>query len=136
MSTCAWTSFTRLRYHHLCSCPKAVKLPGCPPAPASLCSPPPLFPAAAQIAGAAAARGAPLSEVAALARSTVDACATLGVALRPCTLPGKEPDTERLAGESIEVGLGIHGEPGVDTRAALPVDELVGASGAGGGRAS
>jgi hypothetical protein len=46
-----------------------------------------------QIAGAAAAAGAPLPAVAELARSVAGRCATLGVALHGCTLPGHPPNT-------------------------------------------
>jgi dihydroxyacetone kinase len=46
-----------------------------------------------QIAGAAAAAGAPLAAVADLARSVAGRCATLGVALHGCTLPGHPPNT-------------------------------------------
>lgn len=46
-----------------------------------------------QIAGAAAAACAPLAAVAELARSVASRCATLGVALSGCTLPGHPPNT-------------------------------------------
>ncbi|KAG2427354.1 hypothetical protein HXX76_012548 [Chlamydomonas incerta] len=76
-------------------------------------------------AGAAAARGAPLSEVAAVAARVSDHLATLGVGLSPCTLPGK-PTPERLAADEIEIGLGIHGEPGrAAVRPPPPAAELV-----------
>ncbi|KAG2424502.1 hypothetical protein HYH02_015172 [Chlamydomonas schloesseri] len=76
-------------------------------------------------AGAAAARGAPLCAVAALAARVSDHLATLGVGLTPCTLPGK-PTPERLAPDEIEIGLGIHGEPGrASVRPPPPAAELV-----------
>lgn len=49
-----------------------------------------------QAAGAAAVAGAPLSEVAAIAQRVADSMATLGVALKVCTLPGK-PAGDRWA---------------------------------------
>ena len=75
-------------------------------------------------AGAAAARGASLEEVAGVARFVVSRMATLGVALRVCTLPGK-PTSDRLPEGEIEIGLGIHGEPGTTRAPAMPARELV-----------
>lgn len=63
-------------------------------------------------AGAAAAKGLSLSEVAAMARSTAAAVKTLGVAMTTCTVPGTAI-SKRLDSKTIEVGLGIHGEPGM-----------------------
>ena len=77
-----------------------------------------------KIAGAAAAAGASLAEVAAIARETSDSAGTVGVALEVCTIPGQEP-SDRLAATEIELGLGIHGEPGTEVLPAQPVDGLV-----------
>eukprot|EP00195_Chlamydomonas_chlamydogama_P006031 CAMPEP_0202906546 /NCGR_PEP_ID=MMETSP1392-20130828/39357_1 /ASSEMBLY_ACC=CAM_ASM_000868 /TAXON_ID=225041 /ORGANISM="Chlamydomonas chlamydogama, Strain SAG 11-48b" /LENGTH=587 /DNA_ID=CAMNT_0049595115 /DNA_START=17 /DNA_END=1780 /DNA_ORIENTATION=+ len=76
-------------------------------------------------AGAAAAQGASLAEVVAVAKCVAENSATLGVALKVCTLPGKEP-SDRLGPGEIEIGLGIHGEPGHTKAPAMPADELVG----------
>ncbi|KAF8059368.1 hypothetical protein HT031_005173 [Scenedesmus sp. PABB004] len=78
-----------------------------------------------KIAGAAAAAGAPLGAVAALARRVAERSATLGVALRGCTLPGHPPTTRPAPGE-VELGLGIHGEPGAAVLPLAPAAELVG----------
>jgi dihydroxyacetone kinase len=64
-----------------------------------------------QVAGAVAAAGGSLEQVAAAAQAVAGGMATLGVASRVCTLPGKPP-TDRLAPGEIEVGLGIHGGRG------------------------
>ena len=64
------------------------------------------------MAGAAAAAGLPLEVVHAEAQSAASSVGTLGVALTTCTLPG-HPPSDRLAGNKLEVGLGIHGEPGM-----------------------
>jgi dihydroxyacetone kinase len=75
-------------------------------------------------AGHAAAAGAPLDDVAALARRTADAVRTLGIAVSTATIPGARPEP-RLAEGQAELGLGIHGEPGIE-RIDLPrADALV-----------
>ncbi|GAX75952.1 hypothetical protein CEUSTIGMA_g3395.t1 [Chlamydomonas eustigma] len=75
-------------------------------------------------AGAVAASGASLSEVVKVARQVAEALGTLGVALKVCTLPGKEA-SDRLGDDEIEIGLGIHGEPGTSKIKAMPADQLV-----------
>eukprot|EP00756_Hemistasia_phaeocysticola_P049051 Hpha_TRINITY_DN23481_c0_g1::TRINITY_DN23481_c0_g1_i1::g.114077::m.114077/K00863/DAK, TKFC; triose/dihydroxyacetone kinase / FAD-AMP lyase (cyclizing) len=65
-----------------------------------------------KIAGGLAAQGKDLTEVAAMARYAAGAVRTMGVALCPCTVPGRQRDTERLKAGQMEVGMGIHGEPG------------------------
>ena len=77
-----------------------------------------------KIAGAAAEAGASLSEVAAAARSAAAAVGSMGVALRTCTLPG-QPRQERIAEGKMEVGLGIHGEPGAMVAPLAPVNDIV-----------
>ena len=77
-----------------------------------------------KIAGAAAEAGMSLAEVAAEARAAAAAVGSMGVALRSCTLPG-QPREERIADGHMEVGLGIHGEPGAVVSPAQPVDGVV-----------
>ena len=71
-----------------------------------------------KVAGHAAEAGASLERVAALARRAAAAAKSLGIAVSTCTIPGS-PRSERLAEGQAELGLGIHGEPGVE-RIALP----------------
>ena len=71
-----------------------------------------------KIAGHAAETGAPLKTVAALARRVAASAQSLGIAVSTATIPGS-PRSERLAEGQAELGLGIHGEPGVE-RIALP----------------
>jgi len=71
-----------------------------------------------KIAGAAAARGACLADVHRLACEAAARIGSLGVALSTCTVPGTPPST-RLSGGLMEVGMGIHGEPGRE-QMALP----------------
>jgi dihydroxyacetone kinase len=77
-----------------------------------------------KVAGAAAARGLPLAEVAALARQAAAGLGTMGVALDGCTLPGVEKSGFTLADDEIELGLGIHGEKGVERSRPLSADQL------------
>jgi len=49
---------------------------------------------------------------------------TLGVALEVCSVPGAPPAT-RLGADDIELGLGLHGEPGFESMRWCPLDELV-----------
>ncbi len=65
-----------------------------------------------KVAGAAAASGADLHRVAAEARAAAAAVSTMGVALSPCSVPGA-PASFTLPEGEVELGLGIHGEPGV-----------------------
>ncbi|MGN6084366.1 dihydroxyacetone kinase family protein [Trinickia sp.] len=77
-----------------------------------------------KIAGAAAAKGYSLEQVAAAARKAAANLGTMGVALDGCTLPGAEKAGFRLADDEIELGLGIHGEKGVERTAPMKADEL------------
>jgi dihydroxyacetone kinase len=78
-----------------------------------------------KVAGAAAEAGASLAEVAALARDTAAAVRTMGVALTPCTVPAAGQPGFSLGEAEVELGLGIHGEPGVRRVAIEPADALV-----------
>lgn len=71
-----------------------------------------------KVAGHAAQAGAPLEAVAALARRVADSAQSLGIAVSTATIPGS-PRSERFVEGQAELGLGIHGEPGVE-RIALP----------------
>ena len=70
-----------------------------------------------KVAGHAAQAGATLETVADLARRAA-AAKSLGIAVSTCTIPGSSR-SERLAEGQAELGLGIHGEPGIE-RIALP----------------
>ncbi|CAI2353638.1 unnamed protein product [Caenorhabditis sp. 36 PRJEB53466] len=64
-----------------------------------------------KIAGAMSEQGKPLDEIHAMSQKVVGSLGTLGVSLYPGSLPGKEREAG-LPEDQIEVGLGIHGEPG------------------------
>lgn len=77
-----------------------------------------------KIAGAAAAEGHTLAQVAAIARETAAATATMGVALSAGIVPAAGKPSFVLADDEVELGLGIHGEPGVRRVALGRADEL------------
>jgi phosphoenolpyruvate---glycerone phosphotransferase subunit DhaK len=78
-----------------------------------------------KIAGALAERGAPLAQVAAVAAEVNERSRSFGVALTSCTVPAAGKPTFDLAEQEIELGIGIHGEPG-RTRAPLqPASAIV-----------
>lgn len=66
-----------------------------------------------KIAGAAAEAGLDLAGVTEVAQRAADGCRTMGVALSPCTVPQAGKPTFSLGADEMEVGMGIHGEPGV-----------------------
>jgi D-erythrulose 4-kinase len=68
-------------------------------------------------AGAASARGLPLTEVARLARKANDRTRTLGVAFSGCSLPGADRPLFTVPDGRMAVGMGVHGEPGIDETA-------------------
>jgi dihydroxyacetone kinase len=78
-----------------------------------------------KVAGAATMAGGSLAEVAAEARAAAGALATMGVALSPCTVPAAGKPGFTLGDDEIELGLGIHGEPGVRKAAIGPADAIV-----------
>jgi dihydroxyacetone kinase len=67
-----------------------------------------------KVAGAAAEEGSSLDEVERLARLTNDRTRSFGVAFGGCTLPGAPAPLFSVPEGRMAVGLGIHGEPGID----------------------
>jgi len=66
-----------------------------------------------KIAGAMADRGASLAEIAATTNRAGTRLRSMGVALAPCTIPAAGRPTFELPDGQMEIGMGIHGEPGV-----------------------
>ncbi|WOL03929.1 3,4-dihydroxy-2-butanone kinase [Canna indica] len=77
-----------------------------------------------KVAGAAANAGLSLAEVAAEAKRASELVGTMGIALSVCTLPG-QVTSDRLGPGLMELGLGIHGEPGAAVVDLQPVDVVV-----------
>ena len=68
-----------------------------------------------KIAGAKAEQGASLAEVKAAAEKAVRNIRTMGVAMTPCILPAVGKPGFQIADDEIEIGMGIHGEKGIET---------------------
>ena len=77
-----------------------------------------------KVAGAAATRGDDLIEIKRLAERTVERVGTMGMALTSCTTPEKGEPTFDLGDEEIELGIGIHGEPGVERAEIMDADAV------------
>eukprot|EP00529_Nitzschia_sp_RCC80_P013560 CAMPEP_0113496430 /NCGR_PEP_ID=MMETSP0014_2-20120614/30117_1 /TAXON_ID=2857 /ORGANISM="Nitzschia sp." /LENGTH=585 /DNA_ID=CAMNT_0000390351 /DNA_START=94 /DNA_END=1847 /DNA_ORIENTATION=- /assembly_acc=CAM_ASM_000159 len=80
-----------------------------------------------KIAGAAAAattQGKSLDDVVSIVQQVSSQMGTLGVSLDNVTVPGAETVNDRLNDETIEIGLGIHGEAGLKQSPLLTADEL------------
>lgn len=76
-------------------------------------------------AGARADEGADLDEVTRVAQKAAGATRTIGVALAPCQVPTANRPTFSLGEDEIEMGIGIHGEPGIWRDRLKPADALV-----------
>jgi len=74
--------------------------------------------------GAAAAEGASLAEVAAIGRAAIKSLATMGVSFSAGTSPAVGKPSFELGEDEMELGLGIHGEPGVTRTRIQSADEL------------
>ena len=77
-----------------------------------------------KIAGARAEEKADLSDVTATAQKAADACRSIGMALSPCTVPQAGKPTFTLGENEMEMGMGIHGEPGIWRAAIKPADAV------------
>ncbi|XP_077144119.1 triokinase/FMN cyclase [Ranitomeya variabilis] len=77
-----------------------------------------------KIAGALAEEGKSLQEISSFVKSAAAGIGTLGVSLSPCSVPGSGP-TFNLGSDELELGLGIHGEAGVQRYKMMSCDEVV-----------
>lgn len=78
-----------------------------------------------KIAGALAEEGAELSQVASVAQKVIDNVRTMGAAIAPCTVPAAGKPGFTLSEQEMEIGIGIHGEPGTHREAMRSADEIV-----------
>lgn len=78
-----------------------------------------------KIAGAAAQRGDNLDAVAGIATRVNAQVRSMGVALTPCVVPHAGEPSFVLADDEIEIGIGIHGEPGRERIQLEPADQIV-----------
>lgn len=77
-----------------------------------------------KIAGAAAEMGKDLGEVKEVAEKVIANVRTMGVAISPCTVPAAGKPGFEISEDEMEVGIGIHGEPGTHKEKLAPVDEI------------
>jgi dihydroxyacetone kinase-like protein len=82
---------------------------------------------AEKIAGAGAEQGRSLKEVADLVRKVNDNARSMGMALTSCTVPAAGKPTFELGADEMEIGIGIHGEPGRERRPMATASEIVAA---------
>lgn len=78
-----------------------------------------------KIAGALAEEGADLDAVHAVAQKVVDNVRSMGAAIEACTVPAAGKPGFELAEDEMEVGIGIHGEPGTHREPVKKADEIV-----------
>ena len=78
-----------------------------------------------KVLGAKAETMADLASVVATTRRANEATRTMGVGLSACTVPAHGKPTFQVADDELEVGLGVHGEPGIRRSPIMPVDKLV-----------
>lgn len=78
-----------------------------------------------KIAGAKAQEGASLKEVKRVAEKVIANVRSMGMALTPCTVPAAGKPSFTLQEDEMEIGIGIHGEPGTHREKIKPVDEIV-----------
>ena len=78
-----------------------------------------------KIAGAKAETGATLEEVKVVAEKVIDNVRSMGMALTPCTVPAAGKPNFTLDENEIEIGMGIHGEPGTHREELKTADEIV-----------
>ncbi|MEN6436011.1 MAG: dihydroxyacetone kinase subunit DhaK [Anaerolineaceae bacterium] len=77
-----------------------------------------------KVAGAKADKGGSMDEVAAVAEKALANIRTMGVALSPCTVPLAGKPTFTIAEDEMEIGMGIHGEPGMKREKLQTADQI------------
>ncbi len=78
-----------------------------------------------KIAGAAAEAGKSLDEVQAVAQKVIDNVRTMGMAIKPCIVPAAGVPGFEIGEDEMEIGIGIHGEPGVEKKPLEEADAIV-----------
>ena len=75
-------------------------------------------------AAACAAQGGSLDEVIAVAQKTIDNTRSIGIGLTSCIIPAVGKANFHIADGKMEVGIGHHGEPGINVADVVPADEM------------
>ena len=78
-----------------------------------------------KIAGACAETGAELAEVRRVAEKVIANVRSMGMAVAPCTVPAVGKPSFELEEDEVEIGIGIHGEPGTHREKITPVNDTV-----------
>ena len=78
-----------------------------------------------KILGACAAEGMSLVELVRIGKEVIDNLATIGMSLSHASVPSSSNDALRLAHDEVEIGMGIHNEPGVKKVKLAPISDLV-----------
>ena len=79
---------------------------------------------AEKIVGAAAEKNADLATLAVLCQKVQDNVRSMGMALTSCTVPAAGKPTFEIGDDEMEIGVGIHGEPGRERRKLATADEI------------
>ncbi|WP_025948775.1 dihydroxyacetone kinase subunit DhaK [Geobacillus thermocatenulatus] len=77
-----------------------------------------------KIAGAMADKGGTLEEVEAVARKVIENVKSMGIALTSCTIPAAGKPGFEIGDDEMEIGMGIHGEPGIERTKIKTADEI------------
>jgi len=77
-----------------------------------------------KIAGAAADGMMDLAEVTRIAQKALDSTRTMGIALSPCIVPDVGKPTFSIGEDEIEIGMGIHGEPGIEVSKMMTANQI------------
>ncbi|WP_181346828.1 dihydroxyacetone kinase subunit DhaK [Thalassobacillus sp. CUG 92003] len=77
-----------------------------------------------KLAGAKAEAGGSLAEVKGVADNVIANVRSMGVALSPCIMPTTGEPGFELAEDEVEMGVGIHGEPGIETKKLTSADDI------------
>ncbi len=77
-----------------------------------------------KVAGAAAEEMMCLEDVTSVVRDALANILTMGVALTPCIIPDVGKETFAIAKDEMEIGMGIHGEPGIEVSKILSADKV------------
>ncbi|WP_186577072.1 dihydroxyacetone kinase subunit DhaK [Aquibacillus kalidii] len=77
-----------------------------------------------KIVGAKAEEGASLVELKAIANKVNSNVRSMGMALSPCTVPAAGSPSFELEENEMEIGIGIHGEPGIERKAIASADDI------------
>ena len=77
-----------------------------------------------KIAGARAEQGGTLAEIKEVAERVIDNVRSMGMALSPCAIPAAGEPSFTLADDEMEIGIGIHGEPGIERKKIATADEI------------